>query len=167
MEAVKNALIKVIAERVARLKAEGERLLALCDSYAGVVSSPLSLLPDKGKGGVVYEEVVALPGGGEGRIYGVERVYNKCRSEAHVELEWEYSKCSVWLKDAEGRHLSGPEQSFEKLSVVVLVAYAKLLERMIESVRQRIALVEEFERQKAEELVGVVREMVAEDAVGD
>jgi hypothetical protein len=163
----KEALIKVVAERVTRLKAEGERLLALCGGYAGAVSSPLSLLPDRGKGGVKYEEVIALPGGGEGRIYGVERNFDKCRSEAQVVLEWGYGKCAVWLKDAEGRHWNSPEaESFKGLSVVVLTAYAKLLERMIESVRQRIALIEEFEKRKAEELAEVVREMAAEDAVG-
>jgi hypothetical protein len=169
----KESLVKIVASRVARLKAEGERLFELCSAFGGQLK-PTALLPPELRtddGFVVATEELELPCGSVVKVLGLEKEEDYDTStpeELYIRLVWGRYGCSVWVKkgdegtvEVDGRNT----KALSTLSVSVLVRYAKLLGKMIESVRQRVVTLEEYERQCAERLTDEIRGMLAEDAV--
>jgi hypothetical protein len=173
---IKRALAKIIASRAARLKKEGGKLANLCFYLFGGQINPTDLLPQKLRtkhGFVIASEEMELPGGRIVKVLGLE-VFQGCKArlpeaEPYIELYYPADGgCHVWttLRGLDHIDVENKEDWLSELSVSLLVRFARLLERMTESVRQRIEAVEDFERRSAERLADEVREMLAEDVVG-
>jgi hypothetical protein len=162
-----------VISRAARLEAEGKRLLELCFAFGGQLKPTDLLSPElrTDSGFVIASEELGLPCGRVIKVLGLEAHESDDPSfpkELCVQLLWSKHDCFVRAKSGNNIWVgvaAHNTKTLSTLSVSVLVRYARVLEKMIESVRQRAAALEEYEGRCAEGLVDEVRGMLAEDVV--
>jgi hypothetical protein len=179
VEAVKKALVKIVAARAAQLQDMGRRLAERCCATGNIkptsLLSPELLSPETQSGDmfVTASEELQAPDGSVIKVLGLEAYrggYRQPPKELCVLTLWDDGpNCTVLLRlysKSWWEVWSGLEGQLSEVSIPVLVLCARVLTKMIESVQRRMVVLEDFERQCAERFADEVKGMLAEDAVG-